>query len=195
MWHLGRSGPSSGLLTPEYCSNTAGTPGCAGTLWSIPYGLFSTVHAYTSSQSLADPPMRDRRDSWAAAEKSIPSSSGAVRAPMPLERPPDRWQGVPRPDSHRRHRRAESDHRAPGVGRRDQQRLPHGGGGRTAHRRDGGAGRRWASSRILGDPQSARGDLPLTRMQEGMLLSVAAWYDNAMGYVIRLAETAARITR
>jgi len=30
-------------------------------------------------------------------------------------------------------------------------------------------------------------------VQEGVLLSVAAWYDNEMGYSTRLAETAARI--
>ncbi len=30
-------------------------------------------------------------------------------------------------------------------------------------------------------------------VQEGNLLSVAAWYDNEMGYSTRLAETAARI--
>jgi glyceraldehyde 3-phosphate dehydrogenase len=48
----------------------------------------------------------------------------------------------------------------------------------------------WASSRILGDPHSSIIDLPLTAVQ-GDLLSVAAWYDNEMGYATRLAETAA----
>ena len=50
----------------------------------------------------------------------------------------------------------------------------------------------WASSRILGDPHSSLVDLPLTAVQ-GDLLSVAAWYDNEMGYATRLAETAARL--
>ena len=48
--------------------------------FGIRYGLFSTVHAYTNTQSLTDQPMKDRRDSWAAAENIIPSSSGAARA-------------------------------------------------------------------------------------------------------------------
>ncbi|HET8704779.1 MAG TPA: glyceraldehyde 3-phosphate dehydrogenase NAD-binding domain-containing protein, partial [Pseudomonadales bacterium] len=43
-------------------------------------GFFSTVHAYTNTQSLTDQPMKDRRDSWAATENIIPSSSGAARA-------------------------------------------------------------------------------------------------------------------
>ena len=48
--------------------------------FGIETGFFSTVHAYTNSQSLTDQPMKDRRDSWAAAENIIPSSSGAARA-------------------------------------------------------------------------------------------------------------------
>jgi glyceraldehyde 3-phosphate dehydrogenase len=50
----------------------------------------------------------------------------------------------------------------------------------------------WASSRIIGDPHSSIVDLPLTAVQ-GELLSVAAWYDNEMGYATRLAEIATRI--
>ena len=48
--------------------------------FGIRYGLFSTIHAYTNTQSLTDQPMKDRRDSWAATENIIPSSSGAARA-------------------------------------------------------------------------------------------------------------------
>jgi glyceraldehyde 3-phosphate dehydrogenase len=50
----------------------------------------------------------------------------------------------------------------------------------------------WASSRIVGDPHSSVVDLQLTAVQ-GELLSVAAWYDNEMGYSTRLAEMAAQI--
>ena len=46
--------------------------------FGIKYGLFSTIHAYTNTQSLTDQPMKDRRDSWAATENLIPSSSGAA---------------------------------------------------------------------------------------------------------------------
>src|SRR5215831_16170208 len=48
--------------------------------FGIKSGLFSTMHAYTNTQSLTDQPMKDRRDSWAAAENIIPSSSGAAKA-------------------------------------------------------------------------------------------------------------------
>ncbi len=46
----------------------------------IDSAFFSTVHSYTNSQSLTDQPMKDRRDSWAATENIIPSSSGAAKA-------------------------------------------------------------------------------------------------------------------
>src|SRR6476469_7594376 len=48
--------------------------------FGVKYGLFSTVHAYTNTQALTDQPMKDRRDSWAAAENLIPASSGAAKA-------------------------------------------------------------------------------------------------------------------
>jgi glyceraldehyde 3-phosphate dehydrogenase (phosphorylating) len=161
--------------------------------FGIKSGLFSTVHAYTNSQALTDQPMKDRRDSWAAAENIIPSSSGAARALAFI------WEGlnisgkayrVPtrtgsiaelnllteRPASvdevNEAFRKAASVAPLKGV---------------MAVLED-----EWASSRIVGDQHSSIVDLPLTAVQ-GELLSVAAWYDNEMGYSARLAETAARL--
>jgi glyceraldehyde-3-phosphate dehydrogenase/erythrose-4-phosphate dehydrogenase len=48
----------------------------------------------------------------------------------------------------------------------------------------------WTSSRIVGDPHSSIVDLPLVEVSDGELVSVAAWYDNEMGYATRLAEVA-----
>jgi glyceraldehyde 3-phosphate dehydrogenase len=137
--------------------------------------------------------MKDRRDSWAAAENIIPSSSGAARALAFI------WEGlnisgkayrVPartgsiaelnllteRPASvdevNEAFRKAASVAPLKGV---------------MAVLED-----EWASSRIVGDQHSSIVDLPLTAVQ-GELLSVAAWYDNEMGYSARLAETAARL--
>ena len=53
----------------------------------------------------------------------------------------------------------------------------------------------WASSRIVADPHSSIIDLPLTQVMEGTLVSVAAWYDNEMGYSTRLAEVAAQLAK
>jgi glyceraldehyde 3-phosphate dehydrogenase len=51
----------------------------------------------------------------------------------------------------------------------------------------------YASARILADQHSSIVDLPLVQMMDGVLLSIAAWYDNEMGYSTRLAETSATI--
>jgi glyceraldehyde 3-phosphate dehydrogenase len=97
--------------------------------FGIKYGLFSTVHAYTNTQSLTDQPMKDRRDSWAATENLIPSSSGAAKA-LAFIWPglADHRQSLPRAGQDRQHRRAESADREAGHGRERQQRLPRGGG-------------------------------------------------------------------
>lgn len=161
--------------------------------FGIKYGLFSTVHAYTNTQSLTDQPMKDRRDSWAAAENIIPSSSGAARALAFIwpelkitgkaYRVPTRTGSIAelnllteRPvtveEVNDAFRKAAAEPPLKGVmGIFEEE---------------------WASSRVVGDPHSSIVDLPLTAVQEE-LLSVAAWYDNEMGYSTRLVETAAKI--
>ncbi|MCZ8519482.1 MULTISPECIES: type I glyceraldehyde-3-phosphate dehydrogenase [Paenibacillus] len=159
--------------------------------YGIRYGLFSTVHSYTNTQSLTDQPMKDRRDSWAAAENIIPSSSGAAKALKFIwndlqitgkaYRIPTRTGSIAelnlvtdKPCTAEQvndlFRRAAAEGELKGV-------------------LDVLEGE-WASSRIVGDSHSSIIDLPLTQKQ-GEILSVAAWYDNEWGYASRLAEVAA----
>lgn len=161
--------------------------------FGIKSGLFSTVHAYTNTQSLTDQPMKDRRDSWAAAENIIPSSSGAARALAFI------WKGlkitgkayrVPIRTGSIAELNLMTERRVTVEEVNDAFRkaaaLPPLKGVLGVLEDE------WASSRIVNDPLSSIVDLPLTAVQEE-LLSVAAWYDNEMGYSTRLAETAARI--
>lgn len=159
--------------------------------YGIKYGLFSTVHSYTNTQSLTDQPMKDRRDSWAAAENIIPSSSGAAKALKFIwndlqitgkaYRIPTRTGSIAElnlitekscsiQEINEMFRIAANEGELKGV----------------LNVLEG----EWASSRIVGDPHSSIIDLPLTQVQ-GELLSVAAWYDNEWGYASRLAEVAA----
>ena len=161
--------------------------------FGIKYGLFSTVHAYTNTQALTDQPMKDRRDSWAAAENIIPSSSGAARALAFIwkdlrisgkaYRVPTRTGSIAELNllTERPVTVDEVNH----AFRTAAEAAPLKG---VMSVLEG----EWASSRIVGDQHSSIVDLPLTAVQ-GELLSVAAWYDNEMGYSARLAETAARI--
>jgi glyceraldehyde 3-phosphate dehydrogenase len=162
--------------------------------FGIQYGLFSTIHAYTNTQSLTDQPMKDRRDSWAAVENIIPSSSGAARALQFI------WKDL---------KITGKAYRVPTrTGSIAELNLVTGKPVTVQEVND--AFRKaaataplkgimdvlegeWASSRIVNDPHSSIVDLPLTAVQEGTLLSVAAWYDNEMGYSTRLAETAAKL--
>ncbi len=155
-------------------------------------GFFSTVHAYTNTQSLTDQPMKDRRDSWAAAENLIPSSSGAAKALKFLwpdlditgkaYRIPVRTGSivelnvrVDRPTSVEELNNAF-------VAAADSAELK----GIFTVLQD-----EWASSRIVGETASSLLDAPLTTVQNGDLVSVAAWYDNESGFSQRLAETTA----
>lgn len=161
--------------------------------FGIKYGLFSTVHAYTNTQSLTDQPMRDRRDSWAAAENLIPSTSGAARSLSFI------WPGLQiTGKAYRVPVRTGSIVELNLLTERpvtvDAVNTAFCNAAEVAPLKGvmGVLREEWASSRIVGDSHSSIVDLPLTTVQ-GDLLSVAAWYDNEMGYSSRLAETAARV--
>ncbi len=157
----------------------------------IESGLFSTVHSYMNTQSLTDQPMADRRDSWAAAENIIPSSSGAAKALRFI------WPDLPvTGKSYRVPTRTGSIVELVAVVEKatDAESL------RQLFREaaDSAAPRgilgvleeEFASSRIVGESRSSIIDLPLTTVMGNRLVSVAAWYDNEYGFSNRLAETA-----
>lgn len=158
--------------------------------YGIQYGLFSTVHSYTNTQSLTDQPMKDRRDSWAAAENIIPSSSGAAKALKFIwndlqitgkaYRIPTRTGSIAELNliTEKRCTVQEINDMFREAAREGQLKG-------VLDVLEG----EWASSRIVADPHSSIIDLPLTQVQ-GELLSVAAWYDNEWGYASRLAEVA-----
>ncbi|MBI5668327.1 MAG: aldehyde dehydrogenase [Chloroflexi bacterium] len=160
--------------------------------FGIRTGLFSTVHAYTNTQSLTDQPMKDRRDSWAAAENVIPSSSGAARALQFIwkdlkvtgksYRVPVRTGSIAEVNAVVERPTTADEVRD--VFRKAAANAPLKGVMDVLEDE-------WASSRIMGDPHSSIIDLPLVQVQDGTLVSVAAWYDNEMGYATRLAEMAA----
>ncbi len=164
--------------------------------FGIQTGFFSTVHAYTNTQSLTDQPMKDRRDSWAAAENIIPSSSGAAKALKFIwpdlaitgkaYRVPVRTgsivelnvlvnQDTTADEVKDAFRKAASTPPLKGV--------------------MGVLEDEYASCCVVGESLSSLVDLPLVQILEGHMLSVAAWYDNEMGYAARLAETAKRISQ
>ncbi len=157
-------------------------------------GFFTTVHAYTNSQSLTDQPMKERRDSWAATENIIPSSSGAAKALKFIwpdlqvtgkaYRVPVRTGsiveltarvGTPTSAAEINDAFTAAATEGPLVGILGVLRQE------------------WASARIVAETRSSIIDLPLTSVSDGDLVSVASWYDNELGYATRLAEMAAAL--
>jgi glyceraldehyde 3-phosphate dehydrogenase len=135
--------------------------------------------------------MKERRDSWAAAENIIPSSSGAARA-LQFIWPDLKITGKAYRIPTRTGSIAELNLVTKDVCSVQQV--------NDAFRRAAAEGPlkgvmdvlegEWASSRIVFDPHSSLIDLPLT-VKEGNLLSVASWYDNEWGFSNRLADVAA----
>lgn len=160
--------------------------------FGIREGLFSTVHAYTNTQSLTDQPMKDRRDSWAATENIIPSSSGAARALQfiwPDLKITGKAYRVPVRTGSIAELNLITDRPVTVDAANDAFRAAAASGplnGIMDVLED-----EWASSRIVGDGHSSIVDLPITQVMGDHFLSVAAWYDNEWGYATRLAETAA----
>ncbi|MBN2003109.1 MAG: aldehyde dehydrogenase [Anaerolineae bacterium] len=164
--------------------------------FGIKNGFFSTVHAYTNTQSLTDQPMRDRRDSWAAAENIIPSSSGAAKA-LKFIWPDLQITGKAYRVPVRTGSIVELNAVLNRAATPDEIRDAFRKAAATAPLKGvmGVLEDEWASSRIVGDPHSSIVDLPLVQVLDGTLVSVAAWYDNEMGYSTRLAETAALLAK
>lgn len=156
--------------------------------FGIQYGLFSTVHSYTNTQSLTDQPMKDRRDSWAAAENIIPSTSGAARALQFI------WKDLQiTGKAYRVPTRTGSIAELNLLTERDCTVQQVNDAFRNAAVEGSLKGiltvleDEWSSARIVADPHSSIVDLPLT-VRQGPLLSIATWYDNEWGFASRLAE-------
>ena len=155
--------------------------------------VFTTVHAYTSSQSLMDTPARHRRRGRAAALSIIPTTTGAAKAAEKvLPELAGRMKGmamrVPVPDGsitdmvltleqdasveeiNRTLRDAAANPALQGILRVTDEAL--------------------VSQDIVGDPHSAVIDAPSTMMLGRRVAKVLAWYDNEWGYSARLVDLA-----
>ena len=157
----------------------------------IESGFFSTVHAYTNTQSLTDQPMGDRRDSWAAAENLIPSSSGAAKALLfvwPDLKLTGKAYRIPLRTGSIAEVTAIVEHPTSAEALRNAFRTAAASGPLNGILDV--FEEEWTSARIVGDPHSSIVDLPLVQVIGDRLVSVAAWYDNEYGFTARLVEIA-----
>src|SRR5207244_1708906 len=160
--------------------------------------LFSTtVHAYTASQVILDKPMRKRRRGRAGALSMIPTSTGAAQATaLVLPELAGKMDGmairVPIPDG------SITDIVAELATPTSAEEI-------NARRRAAAQGPplqgilavsddELVSIDIVGNAHSAIVDAPSTKVLNGTMAKVLAWYDNEWGYACRLAELAGRLS-
>jgi len=161
--------------------------------FGVEYVIFTTVHAYTSSQSLMDIPARHRRRGRAAALSIIPTTTGAAKAaervlPALKGRMTGMAMRVPVPDG------SVTDIVA--AVQKDVTPEEVNGVLRAASERPGLKGilrvtdEALVSRDILGDPHSAIIDGQSTMVLRNRVVKILSWYDNEWGYSSRLVDFA-----
>jgi glyceraldehyde 3-phosphate dehydrogenase (phosphorylating) len=159
--------------------------------FGVEHLMITTVHAYTSSQSLMDIPTRKRRRGRAAALSIVPTSTGAARATaLVLPELAGRMDGtalrVPVPDGSVTDIVAtlRAEVTAKGINaalREASERPPLVGILRVTDEA-------LVSRDIIGDPHSAIVDADCTMVLGGHVAKLLVWYDNEWGYASRLAD-------
>lgn len=183
------------------CTTNAANPliGVLDEAVGIERALLNTTHAYTATQSIVDAPAPDDfRRGRAGAENLSPSSTGAAKATaLAYPQLKDKFDGiavrVPVP--------AGSMVDITFVSKRPTTAQEVNDLLKKAAESD-----RWkrvfavseeplVSSDILGLPYGSIADLSMTRVVDGTLVKVLAWYDNEMGYVHTLIEHVREVGR
>lgn len=187
------------LATCEISSNASCTTNAASPVIAIldeaigiEKAVLSTAHAYTASQSIVDgPAKKDVKEGRAAAQNIVPTSTGAaiavtmaypqlagkfdgisLRVPVPAGSIADITFIAKRPTTKEEVndilRTAAGTARWEGIFAATDEEL--------------------VSSDIIGEPYASIADLGMTRVVDGTLVKVLAWYDNEMGYTEALVR-------
>jgi glyceraldehyde 3-phosphate dehydrogenase len=166
--------------------------------FGVKKAVMSTVHAYTSSQSLVDGPSKKLRRGRAAALNLVPTSTGAaeattkvitelrglfdgvaIRAPIPVGSISDIVFVASK---------KTTIHDVNQVFREESL---------TDRYRDilGVSDDEIVSSDIIQDSRASVVDLTMTKVIDGDLVKVMSWYDNEWGYAAQMVREAVRVAR
>lgn len=184
------------------CTTNAGSPLVAilNETIGIQKALLNTTHGYTSTQAIVDGPVRgdDYRKGRAAAQNIVPTSTGAaIAVTKALPELTNKFDGIAcrvpvvsgsiaditflakRETSveevNEILKKAASEERWKGIFTVTEEPL--------------------VSSDIIGDPHGSIADLAMTRVVDGDLVKVLAWYDNEMGYTNTLIRHVIKTAR
>lgn len=158
--------------------------------------MMTTVHAYTAGQQLVDRPSRNFLRGRAAAVNLVPTSTGAARATTrAVPELAGRFDGIavraPIPVGSLADIVFTAD-RATTVAEVNNLYRQEAGTDRYRDILDVSEDP-LVSSDIIGDPRAAVIDLHLTRVVDGTLVKVMAWYDNEWGFTHQMLREARRI--
>ncbi len=189
------------IVSNASCTTNATSPliGILKEAIGIEKAVLNTTHAYTASQSLVDgPSKKDFRGGRAAAQNIIPSSTGAaiattlahtelagkfdgiaVRVPVVVGSLVDVTFIASRPTTVEEVNKALTD----AAGTKQWSNI-------FAVTED-----EIVSSDIIGARYASIADLKMTRVVDGNLVKVLAWYDNETSYTHTLVEEVAAISR
>jgi glyceraldehyde 3-phosphate dehydrogenase len=155
--------------------------------------VMTTVHAYTASQQLIDGPSKDARRGRAGALNMVPASTGAALATTRvLPELTNRFDGVavrvPIPvgsiaDIVAVTTRSTSADEINDIFRDEAESDRYGG-------IVGVAEDPIVSADIVGDPRASVIDAAMTRVVDGTLVKIMAWYDNEWGFTNQMVRTA-----
>jgi glyceraldehyde 3-phosphate dehydrogenase len=192
-------GGTPSIISCASCTTNCITPivEVIGRRIGLEKAVMTTMHAYTSSQSVVDGPSRHFRRGRAAGANLVPTTTGAalattralpqyaglfdgiaVRAPVPVGSIADITILASRKTSVDEVNRilTEEAETARYAGVLGVSRDP------------------LVSSDIIGDPRASIVDLELTKVVDGDLVKVLSWYDNEWGYANQMLREARAIT-
>jgi glyceraldehyde 3-phosphate dehydrogenase len=166
--------------------------------FGIQKAIMTTIHSYTADQVLVDGPHKDLRRARAAALNMVPTTTGAaiavtktipslngkfdgvsIRVPTPVVSISDVVFVL----------KKKTDEKSVNSALTTAAKTPQYKGILEVSNEE------LVSSDLIGNPASAIVDLSLTKLVDGDLLKVFAWYDNEWGYSNRLADLCEYILR
>lgn len=183
------------------CTTNAANPlvGILDEAIGIERAILNTTHAYTASQSLVDGgKAKDLREQRAAAQNMVPTSTGAAKATaLVYPQLKGKFDGVsvrvPVPSGSLVDVTFVS--KKPTTVEEVNDALRKGASSDRWKRVFAVSDEALVSADILGLPYGAIADLAMTRVVDGTLVKVMAWYDNEMGYVHTLIEHVAEVAK
>ena len=195
-----KASESSTIISCASCTTNCITPivEVIGRRIGFAKAMMTTVHGYTSSQSVVDGPNKRFRRGRAAAANLVPATTGAamattralpeyagrfdgiaIRAPIPVGSIADITFVTSR-------RTTVDEVNGILAEEADTKRY----WGVLGVSRDP-----LVSSDIIGDPRASVVDLELTKVVDGDLVKVMSWYDNESGYANQMVREALSLTQ